>query len=124
MEGQSFEIYAGDTKPIIIEVEVEVGAPALAQAQEIEWGLALSPVHEPFLKKTQTAGQITVVAEEDEIIFTLDAEDTRDLVPGDPPGRVRAYYHQARVTDEEGKPQTVASGWVTVKSSILNQGEE
>src|SRR5215218_5068013 len=106
-----FEIYAGDTKRVRIDVVDDAGDPLDLTTADLTWVLAPWAGGSSILTKTDVDGiAISVPAGgsvSSRMTVTIDAGDVTD--PGD-------YYHAARV-EISGVVDTVRAGTVRVLDS-------
>lgn len=105
-KNQNFEIYAGDTKDIIIAVTDAAGAAVNLSGATAKWVLKKNASASNSAYKT-TGNGITVVG--GVVTVRMNSADTQGLQ-----GR---YYHEAEVTDVSGNVSTILTGYVTIEPS-------
>lgn len=104
-ENQSFEIYSGDTKNIIIPVTDVYGEPLSLEGVTATWVLKSSAyVVEVAITKTIGNG-----------IDIDGSEVTISLNPSDTEGFSGLYYHELEIVDVAGNVSTVTTGNVIIK---------
>lgn len=111
---QNFEMYAGDTKNINIEVRQDGEIINVSQAT-FKWAMKNSPtVKENVLYKESGEGIITTDGENGLIRIRLDSSDTEDLIGG--------FYHEVEMTDHLGNISTITVGNAVILPSGVGAG--
>lgn len=108
MKNQNFEMYAGDTRPIVVDVTDENGAPLDLAGAVIKWGLRRGEFSAENLI-LKTTPDISIV--DNEITIKLLPTDTLGL-KGD------NFFHECECTDQSGNVTTLFVG----KAKILFSG--
>lgn len=124
-----FEMFAGDTKALVVSVTDDEGDAVSIVGADVVWQLATkrwkrerkaaiaagtSPLPQPILNKT-TDDDITITNGAGGVFtVTLNPLDTIELSGG--------YYHEAEVTLNDGTVATVLTGIVTIKENLINPG--
>lgn len=100
-ENQSFEMYSGDTKNIIITMQDNLDGATVV------WVLKKSVYDEKDVVRKTTGQGINV--DRNTVTIRLEPDDTEGLSG--------LYYHETEVTDAFGNVSTVTTGNVNIKSS-------
>lgn len=104
-ENQSFEMYSGDTKNIIIPVTDGDGEPLSLEGVTATWVLKSNAyVNEVAITKTIGDG---IDIDGSEVTIRLDPSDTEGLRG--------LYYHKLNIIDAVGDVSTVTTGNVNIK---------
>lgn len=104
---QNFEMYAGDSKNIIVSVMDGGARPLDITGSSVKW----------ILKPTQPASAILITKSTPEI--TLDVYTaTIKLLPEDTENLAGNYYHEAELTDQIGNVSTIMVGSVKINRSF------
>jgi hypothetical protein len=113
---QSFEMFSGDTRAIVILVVDDQGNSLNLVGGSATWQLAAAnwrsdPTATPLVTKTSAAGQITLA--NGSFTINLASADTVGLIAG-------SYYHEAQVTLADGiTVGTPLSGKIKMKSNLI-----
>lgn len=108
-KNQNFEMYAGDTKDIVITVTNANGAVVNLSGASVRWALKKNVSASQNAYKTTSSGVTLTSPSAGVFTVRLSAGDTQGLQ-----GR---YYHEAEVTDVLGNVSTVTTGYVTIEPS-------
>jgi hypothetical protein len=112
LDPQNFTVYAGNYTEVTVDIDPDdgvtlVGATIEWKVYEQQFGQPVAGEDPVVEKDNGVGGTITVTDPETQtLMIPLEYADTVNLL--------RNYYHEATVTDEDGKPITVAHGIVTV----------
>lgn len=110
---ENFEVEAGDD--VVLNFSVSAPSGTTLDGAEVKWWAsrerADEPDGEPVLEKSVGDGIVITNTALRTFAVTLTAEDTEGLS-----GR---FYHEAEVTDSEGKKSTVTKGVMTVKKTLI-----
>jgi hypothetical protein len=104
-----FDMYAGETIQVTIEVQDEDGNLEAIDGYEAKWKMVAGT----RVVERSTPDSITIDGAN--ITFTLNPEDTIDIPP-----RRTAYHHEASVKAPSGEINTVIRGVVNIISSLVN----
>jgi len=109
-----FEMYAGDTRKLIVTVVDQDGIDVDLIGGSVTWQLAKSdwkkdPDASVLVTKTSGAGQIELA----------DGSFIVNLQPADTAGFDGSYYHEAQVTLADGTVGTPLVGKVKVKPNLI-----
>lgn len=114
---QNFSLPRGDS--LTLEIELEPGAPDLTGGTA-RWRLASSIAQDAQVFVTKTTGQnggmalvFDTTKEVYRLVIVMISNDTEAIPPGD-------YYHEAEVTEANGKTHTVSSGVCKIKATLPN----
>jgi len=110
---QDVELWAGDTKQLVVTVTDDAGDPKDLTGATVRWILQGRPADSsPLLDKDNDAkGGVTIVDAAGGVFrVDLSPEDTEELSP-------RTYYHEAEVTDASGNISTVLIGSLVIHRS-------
>lgn len=112
-----FEMFAGDTRKIVVALTDQDGANVDVSDGLVTWQMAASswkndpdPDAAVLLTKTSSAGQIELANGS----FTVDlqSDDTKGMNAG-------SYYHEAQVTLADGTIGTPIVGKVKIKANLI-----
>lgn len=109
-KNQNFEMFAGDTKDIVVTVDDGDGIPVNLTGASIKW----------VLKKATVTGAQQVLKTMANGIFLTDplaGEFTVRLATADTNAISGKFYHEAEVTDSSGNVSTVFTGTVKIEPS-------
>lgn len=103
---------AGDTIEITIPVVDSTNAPENLNAATIRWGLAPWSGATPLIIKSTADGGISIPDATNGIFRVhLAPEETEDFAG--------TYYHEAEVTDSEGRVATTTKGFLTFSEDTV-----
>mgnify|MGYP000435024928 CR=1 FL=1 len=116
----SIEMFAGDTKKITVTVKNNSGTivnlngleNAKLQAIEVPTGRAKKNTLPKIIKEMGDGSVNVSNAANGEIVFTINPDDTRNLVGN--------YYYEIEITDSYSNVLTVATGTLVIKESIIS----
>jgi hypothetical protein len=109
MKNQNFEMFAGDTKPIVVNVIDENGVPLDLSGSIIKWGLRRGEFSTENLVLKSTP-EIEIDA--DKITIKLLPEDTKLLSGSN-------FFHECECTDQLGDVSTLFTGKVKILFSAV-----
>lgn len=98
---QDFEMFAGDSKQIIVSNTNDNGSPLDLTGASVKWSLS-------DIVKTNVNGIYISNPINGEFVIHLDPEDTVN--------KIGKFRHEAVVTDVVGNVSTVLKGYVTIRS--------
>lgn len=104
---QNFEMYAGDTKNIIIAVTDASGMALDLTAATVRW----------ILKPPQPNAAIAISKSSPEIAIDID-RITIKLLPKDTETLFGNFYHEAELTDQIGNVSTIMVGTAKINRSF------
>lgn len=111
INNQNFNMFAGNTKRIVVTVMNEAGTdPENLTGASVRWAM----------KQSAYSPQSIIVKDPDNDTSITDAlagKATILIRPEDTQGLVGAFYHEAEVTDKDGNVSTVLTGTVTINKS-------
>lgn len=106
-KNQNFEMYAGNTKNIVVTV-----ADVNLTGATVKWAMKKTIYDaEPAVAKTTAAGIAVTDATTGIFTVTLFPADTRNLSG--------TYQHEAEITDAPGNVSTVLTGQLTIHLSAI-----
>lgn len=112
LELQNFDLYAGDTKYINVDIVGEDGAPLSLTGCSFLWVAKKNVKGKNIIQKTLGNGIEIADVIHGKIRIRLDSYDTQKLS--------NDYYHEVELTDNEGNVSTVSSGTMSVVLSGAN----
>lgn len=104
---QNFEMYAGDTKNIIIGVTDPSGMALDLTGATVSW----------ILKPPQPAAPISIRKISPQVEIDMD-RITIKLLPEDTENLAGNFYHEAELTDQIGNVSTIMVGTVKINRSF------
>jgi len=111
-EDQNFELYAGDSKDIVVTVTDSNGAAVNLTNFTIFWKLTLLPTSSTALI-SKAVGTGIVKTNPSGGIFTVTITNT------DTATLAGCYYHEAKIVDGSSNEFTVTSGRAIIHSSVV-----
>lgn len=106
---QNFEMYAGDSKEINVQVTDSGNAKNIVGAT-IVWAMMNSPDNQNYIVKKSTDGGILITdGENGRFRISLDPADTEEVTGG--------FYHEAELTDSFGNVSTILVGNAVINPS-------
>jgi hypothetical protein len=112
---QDATVYGGDDARLELTLLDRDGTPLDLTGATLTWGMAPRRSSDAALTKTsEDASEIEITdAVAGRAIVKLLADDTDDLSE-------TVYLHELKITDATGKTETLLTGTLTVRSSILD----
>ena len=112
--GQDVTIYGGSTVAIDLTLFAADGTPLDITGSTLEWGMApKGAVDATVTKTTANSAQIQVTN-------AAGGLATVHLLPADTATLVGEYRHELRITDAGGNIETLLTGTLTIRTSILD----
>jgi hypothetical protein len=113
MAKNDFELYAGDTRDLIVSVVDQDGANVDLNNGTVLWQMAPTKWQDDpeavLISKTSQAGQITLA----------NGSFTVHLLSADTEGLEGSFYHEAQVTLVDGTIGTTLVGKVKIKPNLI-----
>ena len=104
---QNFEMYAGDSKNIVVSVTDGSARPLDLTGASVKW----------ILKPTQPTSENLIEKSTPEIVLDVYTA-TIKLLPVDTENLAGNYYHEAELTDQIGNVSTIMVGTVKINRSF------
>lgn len=109
-ESEDFEMWAGDSQVININIFENTGVRRDITNDTVRWVLSDSAGDEPKIEKSTDGSGINKTSpSEGEVEVKLDKPDTNDIY-----GR---FHHEAEIIDDQGRELTVMTGSVKINRS-------
>lgn len=111
--GQNFDLYKGDTRQVMVDLAADTPSLVGGSAQ---WRMALargSAAVDTKLTKKTADGTLTIQSDGGgtSLVFVVVKTDLDAVGEG-------VYYHEAEITEADGKTHTVATGQVRVIATM------
>jgi hypothetical protein len=105
---QNFDMYAGDSKNIVISVVDEANKPLNVEGVTVKW----------ILRPTQPITAPNILDKTTPEIETAEDKVTIKLLPQDTETLYGNFYHEAELTDQIGNVSTIMVGSIKINRSF------